>query len=48
MDMGQTSDVDSCPLCITEKKADRKIVGKLPYHVIEELLDKDAMARYSR
>ena len=45
---GLTDNVQLCPSCVTQKKEDRKIVGKLQFHVLEQLLDPVVMARYSR
>lgn len=45
---GLTDNVQLCPSCVTQKKEDRKIVGKLEFHILEQLLDPDVMARYSR
>merc|ERR1719329_789147 len=45
---GMTQSVDKCPQCITVKKEDRKVMGSIPYPLVEQVLDPEQMARYSR
>lgn len=36
---GMTLSVDKCPQCITVKKEERKVMGSIPYSLVEQVLD---------